>query len=70
MCGSVSGNLRSGSGCGEGCNGVGRGFLPDCALIAANGCRIVSCAHPGAERGVGTGVAGCRIEKGCRGFGG
>lgn len=49
MCGSVSGSLRSGSGCGEGCNVVGRGFLPDCALIASNGWRVISGARPGAK---------------------
>lgn len=70
MCGSVSANLRSGSGCGEGCNGVGRGFLPDCALIASNGWRIISRAHPGAKGRVGIGVVACGMEKGCRGFGG
>lgn len=70
MCGSVSANLRSGSGCGEGCNGVGRGFLPDCALIASNGWRIISRAHHGAKGRVGIGVVGCGMEKGWRGFGG
>lgn len=70
MCGSVSGSLRTGSGCGEGCYGVGRGFLPDCALIAANGWRLISRAHPGAKGRVGIGVAGCGIEEGCRSFGG
>ena len=70
MCGSVSGSLRSGSGCGEGCNAVGRGFLPDCALIASNGWRVISGARPGAKGMVGIGVAGCGIEKGCRSFGG
>lgn len=49
MCCSVSGSLRSGSGCEEGCNGVGRGFLPDCALIAANGWQPISRAHPGGK---------------------
>lgn len=70
MCGSVSGSLRSGSSCGEGCNGVGGGFLPDCALIAANGWRLISHADPGAKGRVGIGVAGCGIEKGCHSFGG
>lgn len=70
MCGSVSGSLKAGSGCGEGCNGFGRGFQPDCALIAANGWRLISRAHSGAKRRVGIRVAGCGIEKGCCSFGG
>jgi len=55
----VSGSLRPGCGCEEGRNGVGRGFLPDCALIAANRWRVISRAHPGAKGRVGIGASGC-----------
>lgn len=69
MCGSVSGNPRSGSGCGEGCNGVGRGFLPDCALIASNVSRTIRCAQPRTEGRVGIGAAGYGKGKSCCSFG-